>query len=281
MHASSTITPHQRADGGVALRFDAAPRGTVLRDLRQSAPMRALFPTPEPDEWPLAALVNTAGGLAGGDRVSLSVTLGAGARATVSTPAAEKLYRSLGPDTTVTARLDLGAGAVLEWLPQETILFDGARLRRILEIALAPGARLLAAEALVFGREARGERFARGTLRDAWLLRRDGAPLWADATRLPDPPLPALDDPFGFDGAGAFGTLVYVGDDAAALREGLSAALRGGPVEAGASLPRPGLLVGRALGRPRAVREALAAGILLIRAAALGLPARLPRLWLT
>src|SRR5215213_5147539 len=115
-HPTTASAPprHQRADGAFELRF--GPDGR-LRHLFQQAPLRVLFPTPEPGEPPLAALVNCAGGLAGGDALRQEVRLEAGARATVSTAAAEKVYRSLGPETRIATRLAVAPGAVLEWIP--------------------------------------------------------------------------------------------------------------------------------------------------------------------
>ncbi|MCK8785026.1 urease accessory protein UreD [Roseomonas sp. NAR14] len=269
--------PHQRSDGVAELGFARREGRTVLAHLHQQAPLRVLFPTPEPDEPPLGALVNTAGGLAGGDSLRVAVTLGAGATATASTPAAEKLYRSLGPETRVGTTLRVAAGATLEWLPQETILFDGARLRRRLDADLAADARLLAVEMLVFGRAARGERFARGALHDSWRLRVDGALRWADALRLPDTPEAALAHRFGFGGAGAMATLLHAAPDAATLLPLLREAA--GPLGA-ATIPREGVLLARWLGPATAVRAALSAAIPPVRAA-LGLPGRLPRLWTT
>ncbi|WP_426958694.1 urease accessory protein UreD [Muricoccus radiodurans] len=268
---------HQRAEGVAELRFERDGVRSVLRHLYQSAPLRILFPTPEPDEPPLAALVNTAGGLAGGDSLRIAATAGPGATATLCTPAAEKLYRSLGPETRIATALRVETGAVLEWLPQETILFDRARLRRRLEVDLAPGARLLAAEMLVFGRAARGERFDQGTLHDSWRLRVDGRLRWADALRLDDPAA-ALADRFGFAGAGSFATLLYAGTDAAPrlplLRD------LAGPLGA-ATVPREGVVLIRWLGPAVPVRAALAAAIPPLRAALFGLPPLLPRLWTT
>jgi urease accessory protein len=111
----------------------------------------------------------------------------------------------------------VGENARCEWLPQETILFEGARLSRRLDIALAPGARLLAAEMLVFGRAARGERFRHGSLHDAWRIRRDGRLIWADALNLAEPAA-ALDRRFVLDGAGAMATLLLAAPDAAEHR---------------------------------------------------------------
>jgi len=268
---------HQRADGAAAMRFERAGRGTVLRHLHQAYPMRVLFPRPELGEPPLAALVNTAGGLAGGDAVRIGVAWGEGAVATLCTPAAEKIYRSLGPETAIRASLRAEAGARAEWLPQETILFDGARLWRRLDVDLAPGARLLAAEMLVFGRAARGERFERGALHDSWRLRVAGRLRWADALRMEEPGA-VLANRFGFGGAGALATLLLAGEEAGAqlpmLRD------LAGPLGA-ATVPREGVALMRWLGPAGAVRAALAAAVPPMRAAWMGLPATLPRLWTT
>jgi urease accessory protein len=265
---------HQRADGAFELGFAPSLRGTVLRHLFQQAPLRVLFPNPEPGEPPTAALLNCAGGLAGGDALRQSVRLEPGARATLCTAAAEKLYRSLGPETRIGTHLSLGAGAVLEWLPQEAILFDGARMARRMQVELAEGARLLAVEMLVFGRAAAGERMRTGSVLDSWRLRGPGGLLWADALAFDDPEA-ALAAPFGFGGAEAMAMLLLVAPEAEAMRERLREA------GAAATLPRPGLLLARWLGGASAVRRAAGAAIAAVRGAALGRPARLPRLWTT
>ena len=274
--APPTPQRHQRADGAFELGF--GPDGG-LRHLFQQAPLRVLFPTPEPGEPPLAAAVNCAGGLAGGDALRQEVRLETGARATVGTAAAEKVYRSLGPGTRVATRLAVEPGAVLEWVPQETILFDGARLERRLRADLAEGATLLAAETLVFGRAARGERMRRGALLDAWRLHGPGGGLfWADALALPDDPGQALAAPFGFAGAEALGTLLLAGPGAEAGRE-LVRALPASGAPGGATLPRPGLLLARWLGPAAAVRASVGGAIAALRSGLLGLPPRLPRMW--
>jgi urease accessory protein len=275
MSAARPAPPvHQRARGGAELRFRRSGAATRIAHLHQAAPSRFLFPDPEPGDPPLAALVNTAGGLAGGDAVAVMLALEAGCDAILSTPAAEKVYRSLGPPTRVTARIEVGAGATLEWLPQETILFDGARLDRAIDIALAPDARLLLAEMLVFGRQARGETMRQGSVLDRWRLRRGGTLAWADGLALGKDLAARREDRFGFGGAEAMATLLLaVPTPVEPLRDALR--------EAGmaATLPRPGLLLGRWLGGAVAVRDALGAAIRLLRAQAFGLPPRLPRLW--
>ncbi|MBX9702042.1 MAG: urease accessory protein UreD, partial [Acetobacteraceae bacterium] len=217
--ADASPIAHQRAAGRFHVAIAAAPlpRGGALRVLDQAAPLRVLFPDPEPGDPILGAILNCAGGLAGGDSFEQAVRLDPGARATISSAAAEKVYRSLGPEARITTHLDIGAGAALEWIPQETILFNGARLDRRLRVDLAAGATLLAAEILVFGRSARGERLRHGTVLDRWRLHGpDGALVWADALELGGDLGAMLEAPFGFDGSEAMGTVLLAAPDAAA-----------------------------------------------------------------
>jgi urease accessory protein len=270
---SLPLPRHQRAHGRAELGFAQTPRGTALRHLFHAAPMRVLFPTPEPDDLPLAALVNVGGGLAGGDSLDVAVRVAEGARASLTTPAAEKVYRSLDDPTRIATLLEVDQGATLEWLPQETILFEGARLERRMQARLAPDARLLAAEMLVFGRAARGERLTRGGLFDSWRIWRGGRLHWADATDLSGALAAGLAAPFGFAGAEASALLLLAAAEAEAGRDLLRQA--GHDV----TLARPGLMLARFLGPAIAVREALSAAIPMLRSGVLGLPARLPRLW--
>jgi urease accessory protein len=148
-------------------------------------------------------LLNTSGGIVSGDGLEVSVEMTAGSVASVTSQAAEKAYRSAGPDAGFDVRLDRAESAWLEWLPQETILFDGARLRRHLRADLTADARLLAADMLVFGRIARGERFRSGLLHDRWEVRVGGRLAWADALPLAPHPGSLIEAPFGAGGAGA------------------------------------------------------------------------------
>lgn len=221
---AATAQRLQRANGALTLRFAAAEDGGVTRlaDLYQSDPCRALLPSPDPGEPVTAVLITTAGGLTGGDRLKLSVTVDADAVALCTPQAAEKIYRS--PDDSVAQldlSLDVAAGAALEWLPQEMILFDGARLNRRIAVSLAAGSRLLAGDITVFGRTARGERFATGSLFDRWQVRRDGRLVWTDATRLEGDITAALDHPAGFAGATAQALILCQVPDAAGARDRL------------------------------------------------------------
>lgn len=242
-------------------------RGLV--DLYQASPMRALFPGAEPGEPATIAQVNVAGGLAGGDSADFALELEDRAAATLTAAAAEKIYRSLGPQTRITTRVVLGAGARLEWLPQEVILFDGAVLHRRQDFALGMDAELLLAEMLVFGRAARAELFAQGQVFDSWRLRGPGGLLWADALAMQ---AADLCHPHRFNNAQAMGTVLLAAEGAGVHLEALRAVMP-------CTLLRPGLLLARALGDASTVRSQVAAAVPLLRAAAFGLPARLPRLW--
>lgn len=217
----------QRADGALDLRVApslAAGGLSRIADLYQHDPCRALMPAPDPGEAFTAVLVTTAGGLTGGDRLRLGVTLEAGADALCTPQAAEKIYRaernSAAADIEIA--LSVASGATLEWLPQETILFNGARLDRQVGIDLWGDARLLAGDITVFGRIARGERFTAGRLFDRWRLALDGRLLWRDATRLEEESLgPTLHHPAGFDGALAQGLILARLSEPAAWRDRL------------------------------------------------------------
>jgi urease accessory protein len=270
---------HQRADGAVEVAYAATPRGMALRHLYQQAPLRLLFPHPEPDEPPTIALVNCAGGLAGGDAQRIALHLEAGARATLSTAAAEKVYRTLGAESRIDTTLRLGPGAILEWIPQETILFDGARLARRMRVEMAEGACLLAAEILVFGRRARGETMGEGAIFDSWRLETPAGPFWRDALALEDGLGERLASPLGFGGAEAMATFLFAAPNAESHLPALRAALEAAP--GAVTSPRPGLVLARFLGAATVLRQAVGDAIILLRQSALGLPPHLPRLWST
>jgi len=271
----------ERCDGASELRFIRRDGGTHLAHLFQRAPCRVLFPNAPLDDLPLAVLLTTSGGLAGGDRIRISVGAEDGAQAVVTTQAAEKIYRSLGSDTQVDISLTVGCKAWLEWIPQETTLFDRGRLSRRTVVTVAPEGRLLAAEMVVFGRIARGERLSDGLLHDRWAVRVAGRLRWVDATRLEGDIAGRLEVPGGFDGATAIATAIYVGADAASLLPLARALALDSESRAGATLV-DGILLARFIGPDaRVLRADLARYLADIRRAAAGLPARVPRLWQT
>src|SRR5262249_16815048 len=139
-----------------------------------------------------------------------------GARLTVTTAAAEKAYRSHGPDATVEVRLTVGSGASLHWLPQEMILFDRSRVRRSIDVDLAANATLVLAEAVVFGRSAMGEIVSVGTFFDRWRVRRVGKLVFAETVRLDGAIAEKLSRSAVADGGRAVATMLMVpGDDSA------------------------------------------------------------------
>jgi len=273
-------SPHQRVHGRASLAYRCGDDGrTRLADLYQRAPCRLLFPEVDANEPPQAVLLTTSGGLTGGDRIELEIEVGDGGQLCVTTQAAEKLYRALDEDadTEVRVQLRVGADAWAEWLAQETILFEGARLRRWFRADLAPRARLLALESVVFGRQAMGESYEHGLLHDAWRIYRDGRLLWADAQHLDGDVARQRAQPFAYGDASACATLLYVGDDAEAQLPLARALLDGHP---GAATAFDGLLIVRLLAADAAaLRSALIEVAGGLRHGIAGLPARLPRVW--
>jgi len=170
----------QRAMGRASVAFHVRDGVTRLDRLFQEGCAKLRFPRPLGADAPQAILINTAGGLTGGDRLATEIALAAQAAACVTTQACERIYRSTGADAVVVNRLRLSAGARLAWLPQETILFDGGRLSRSLDADLAGDAELVAVEAVLLGRQAMGETLRGGRLHDRWRIRRDGRLLFAD-----------------------------------------------------------------------------------------------------
>ncbi|MET4725340.1 urease accessory protein [Bradyrhizobium japonicum] len=180
---TSSVFEANRARG--AVRFDVHARDGVTRRgvLHESGSLRVRFPSPE-GEGLSGVFVNTAGGVAGGDRFDIEIAAGQGARLTLTTAAAEKVYRAPGAAAQLNIALKVAAGAHLGWLPQETILFDRARVHRRFDIELDEAASLLLCEIVVFGRTAMGERMEQGEFIDRWRLRRGGKLVFAETVRL-------------------------------------------------------------------------------------------------
>ena len=278
----NTVLSHQRADGAATLSIACDAGGTSrLSDLYQRAPCRMLFPDVEDGEPLQAVLLTTTGGLTGGDRTQVEFNVGANARATLATQAAEKLYRALPGAAPVQCSLALRAGADswAEWLAQETILFNGAQLRRSFCADLAPGARMLAVESIVFGRQAMGEELHVGLLHDSWRIRRAGRLIWADALRL-DGDIAALRRaPFGHGDARACATLLYAGPDSGEFLDPVRTVLGDAAEDCGATL-LDGLLIVRLLDSdPPRLRARTLSIAGLIRHSAAGISRTLPRVW--
>jgi urease accessory protein len=275
--ATHAAVGHQRAQGELGLAFRLREGRTVLDDLRQQGCLKARFPRAERAGWAGAVTLNTSGGVAGGDRLASRIALAAGAQATIASQAAERVYRALpaSPPSLVRTSIDLAPGAALDYLPQETILFDGCALDRRLEIALHGDAWFLGVETLVFGRAAMGEQLRQARLADTIRLRHDGRLLLHDAIRLDGNVAAALDRPAVGAGARVVTTLIHAAPDAAARLEPLRDALALPGVEAGVSA-WDNLLIARLAAPDGACqRRAVVAGLAALRD---GRP--LPRVWL-
>ena len=181
--ATSAIFAANRARGSVSFDVHQIEGVTRRRLLYESGSLRVRFPSPEA-EGLSAVFVNTAGGVAGGDAFGIEIAAGEGTRLSVTTAAAEKIYRAEGPAARLDIALKAAAGAHIAWLPQETILFDRARVSRHIDIDLAGSASLLLCEIVVFGRTAMGERMQTGEFTDRWRLRRGGRLVFAENIRL-------------------------------------------------------------------------------------------------
>jgi urease accessory protein len=181
---ASDVLAGNRAVGRIALTVVGQDGVSRRGRVHEAGMLRVRFPNGASRDTLDAVIINSAGGMTGGDRSSIDVKVEAGARLTMTTAAAEKIYRSSAADTEVGVKLAIGADGALAWLPQETILFDRARLRRSIDVALTHGARLLLAEAVVFGRSAMGETVVSGFFSDRWRVRVDGALVFAETVRL-------------------------------------------------------------------------------------------------
>jgi urease accessory protein len=247
-----------RAQGRIAFRLGLAPDGsTRLLDLREGGGYRLKLPRGPDFE---GVIVNTGGGLAGGDRLDVSVELDAGAAATLTSQSAEKVYRAQSDPSATTLAIDLATGSRLSWIPQPTLLFDGARLARRIEVAMAGDARLLIAEAVILGRGAMGETVCGGALKDRWAVRRDGRLVLAEALALAEPIDALLAGRCTGGGARAFATLALVSPEAEGELEAVRSLSADG-CEAGASAWN-GMLVLRCLGVDPAAVTRHVAGII-------------------
>ncbi len=192
-----------------------------------------------------AVLINTAGGLTGGDRLDWEVDVGAGASASITTQACEKIYRAASDRAEVRVRLTVGAGGRIAWLPQETIVFDRAAFARTLDVELAADAEALLLEATVFGRLAMGERTTHGGFHDRWRVRQDGALVHAEDFRIGPDIAASLGRAAVVGGAAAMTTVLLVSPRAEAFLDPVRAII-GGEGDASAwSVKKSGKLLAR------------------------------------
>lgn len=273
---TGTVSGTNRAEGHVRLTMAARRGGTRRSRVAECGSLRVRFPAACAGAQE-AVLVNTAGGIAGGDRFSIAVTLEESAKLVVTTAAAEKIYRTDGPQAALAVTATLAADAELTWLPQETILFDRARLARTVDIAMAETARLVFAETIVFGRSAMGETVRDGQFAEHWRVRRGGKLVFAENFRLDGAIAERLGEAAIAAGHVALGTVLMVPSDESALD---AARVVAGPFRGETGISSwGGFCGGITLARLAAPNGAALRHDLVMLLSALG-RAPLPRIWL-
>lgn len=263
----------QRAKGSGRLSVKRSGGKSRIETLFQEGCAKIRLPDTFDDTLE-AVLINTSGGLTGGDRISWAVEAEANTDVTVTTQACEKVYKASEGAAEVEAILKAGEGARLSWLPQETILFDYGHLNRRLDVDLAPDAEFVGVEAVILGRTAMGELVNTGLFRDRWRIRRDGRLIHAEDARLDG----AVNDIASLApvlaGNLAFATLLYCGPSTEALLPKIRAVL--GDADAGASQWDGKLIVRVAAANGQHLRKILSPVISLLRNGA-----ALPKVWNT
>ena len=267
------------------LGFALAGERTVLRENRHRGPLRvqkALYP--EGDAVCQAIVLHPPSGIAGGDHLAISVGLGEGAQAQLTTPGAGKWYRSGGAGASQSIDFTVAEGAALEWLPQENIVFDGALARMETRVKLAADARFIGWDILCIGRAAAGERFEKGRFELFFRVDRSNAPIWLERGGFAGNDA-MLASPAGWAGKTVCGTLLCtfpeLPQQAAALLEALRATAPADAALHGISV-LPGILVARYLGdSSEAARHWFTELWTILRPACIGRPAVIPRIWNT
>jgi len=276
----------RRTDAGwvarLELGFRARGTQTILAQRRHVGPLQVQRPFyPDGERACHVYILHPPGGVVGGDSLSINAEIESGAHALLTTPAAGKLYRSAGASAQLSQELNVADGAWLEWLPQETIAFDGARAASATRVALTGTAGFIGWEILCLGRPAAGETYTYGEFVQRFEIWRDGAPLWWERNALAGG-APVLHAPWGLSGRSVVATLVAVGRTPSALpalRELLNAEQDDG--EFSVSQLRD-VLVCRYLGNSaEQARAGFIAAWRLLRPALWGIEASPPRIWAT
>lgn len=262
------------------LGFAARAGRTVLARRAHRGPLVVQRPFYPEGDVCHAYLIHPPGGVVGGDRLAVQVRMEETAHALLTTPAAGKFYRSAGATAVQTQHLSVASGALLEWLPQETILYAGSRVEMTTRVELAPGGRFIGWEIVCLGRPAAGEAFHAGAVRQRFEVWRDGAPLFIDRARI-DGASPVLQAPWGLGGRPVTATLAAIPagkDELAAVRKSVACGEDG----LFSATLRDEALVCRYLGhRAEAARGCLAQAWAVIRPSLAGRAACMPRIWRT
>jgi urease accessory protein len=254
--SSSLVPQFVRARGAVEGRFERAGTTTRLIDSFETGGLRLRIPNSS--DGCDAVVLNTAGGMAGGDEWRLSFGAGRKSRVRLTTQSAEKIYRTDNDATVISTDLSIGDGAHATWVPQETILFDGSRLERTLTVEMAENATAVLLEMTVFGRVARGERLRSAEFHDRWRVRRGPSLIFAEDIRLTGDVSEIMQKPAAGQGATAVATLLYVSQNAEKSLNLVRAVLEATNADCGASAWNGMLLARFAGGDPFEVRGLVA-----------------------
>ena len=269
----------QRVDGAARIAVHSMDGRTSITDLFQRSPCKVLLPRIDGHSCREAVFLNTAGGVAGGDRLSFGLTASGDARFTGTTQASERIYRAIDAPGQIEMRIEAADNAALQWLPQETILFDGGRLNRTTQIHVSGSARLIAMDWLILGRAASGETVRCGAFRDDWRVYRDGRLAWADAFRLTGDIGALVHRPSLLAGHTAIATILYAASNAPANLDRVRAILAGFACKSGATIVN-GLMICRFAAKAAAeLRQAVTDFLRAFRDGLEGFTSELPKVW--
>lgn len=269
----------QRVDGAARIAVHGAGGRVAITDLFQRSPCKVLVPRIDGHSCREAVFLNTAGGIAGGDRLSFGLAASGDANFTGTTQAAERVYRAIDAPGQVEMRIEAVESATLQWLPQETILFNGGRLNRSTEIRVSGAARLLAMDWLILGRAASGETVRHGAFRDDWRVYRDGRLVWADAFRLTGDIAALVHQPSLLAGHTAIATILYAASNAADHLDHARSILANLACKSGATIVN-GLMICRFAAKAAAeLRRAVADFLRAFRDGLKGFTSALPKVW--
>lgn len=269
----------QRMDGLARVGVVGRDGGTFLADLYQRSPGKAMFPRIDGKDCREVVFLNTAGGIAGGDRLHYQLTAGDGATITATTQAAERVYRAIGEPGRVATHIEARGDATVEWLPQETIVFERGRLDRETHIHCDASARVLAMDWLLLGRAASGETLRTGEIRDAWRVHRDGRLVWADAFRLAGDIAGQTARPSLLGGCAALATILYIAADAEDHLDRARELLETTSVQTGATVVGGLMICRMACALAADLRRAVTTFLRTFRAELAGFPPALPKVW--
>jgi len=205
----------QRGKGVCRIAVAGSKDGNKIIDVFQQSPLRVIFPRIDGAAAKEAVLINTGGGIAGGDRLECGVTAMAGASIAVTSQTAERVYRALDQPARILTKLRVDEDAKLAWFPHETMVFNWARFHRQTEVELSSGSELIALEWLIFGRTASGEQMVGGEIRDSWRVKKEGRLIWADSFRISEEVFPHLNRKALLNNYKAIATLISFGPELA------------------------------------------------------------------